>query len=85
MIEVKDLLSGWNNVLVSGEFKKEAVRGAILAVLGLNINSEDVQIKGDTTFLNIKPIYKNEVFLKQDQIKEFLAKTFGQKMPKEIR
>jgi hypothetical protein len=68
MIEVKDLLHKFNNLLLSEERKTESVRLAVSEALGVPINPEDVKIKNNVIYLNIKPIYKNEVFVKQEQI-----------------
>lgn len=68
MIEIKDLLSKWSHILLSEESKKESVKNVISEVLGILIKSEDIEIKNNTVYLNIKPIYKNEIFIKKDLI-----------------
>lgn len=68
MIEVKDLLSKWSNVLTSGTAQREAVRRAVSEVLKKEIAPEEVEIQGSTVYLRLKPIYKNEIFLKQEKI-----------------
>ncbi|MDP9249193.1 MAG: hypothetical protein M3M85_01635 [bacterium] len=86
MIEIKNLLEKFSHILLSEENKKESVRRAVSEVLKTEINSEDVKIKNNVIFLNIKPIYKNEVFLKQEQILGRLQELFlGKNPPLEIR
>lgn len=85
MIELKDLLSRFNQVLLSKEGNKESIRSIISETIKVKINSEDIQIKNGTIYLNIKPIYKNEIFLKQDKIISKLKEVLGEKIPKEIR
>lgn len=85
MIEIKDLLSRFNKILLSKEGKKESVRKAISSVLGEEIDSKDVKIKNNIIYLNIKPIYKNEIFIKQDQIFLKLKDFFGENSPRDIR
>ncbi len=85
MIEIKDLLSRFNKILLSEEGKKESVRKAISSVLGEEIDSGDLKIKNNTIYLNIKPIYKNEIFIKQEQIFLKLKDFFGENTPKDIR
>jgi len=85
MIEIKDLLLKFNNILLSEEGKKEAVRNIISEVIGIQIKSQDIKIRNGVVYLNIKPIYKNEIFLKQDQIFLKLKESFGKKTPKNIR
>jgi hypothetical protein len=84
MIEIKDLLGRFSNILLSEEGKRESVRQVISEVIKANIEKEDIKIKNNTIYLNIKPIYKNEVFLKQEEIIEKLTGVFN-KTPKEIR
>jgi len=64
MIEIKDLLVRFQNILLSEKGKKEVVRKIISEVIKTEINSEDIEIKNNTIYLNIKPIYKNEIFWK---------------------
>jgi hypothetical protein len=85
MIEIKDLLIKFSNLLISEEIKKALVADTISSVIGIQIKTEDVKIKKGTVYLNIKPIYKNEVFLRQDEISEKLSVALGKNYPKEIR
>lgn len=85
MIEIKDLLARFNDILLSEEAKREAVRKAISSAVNININSEDIKIKNSVIYLDIKPIYKNEIFLKQEEIFLKLKKFCGKKAPEEIR
>ena len=85
MIEIKDLLVRFQNILLSEKGKKEVVRKIISEVIKTEINSEDIEIKNNTIYLNIKPIYKNEIFLKQEQILSRLEESFGKKAPQDIR
>lgn len=85
MIEIKDLLSRFNNVLLSEELKREAVGNTISETIGIKINKQNIKIKNNTIYLDIKPIYKNEIFLKQDQIFLKMKELFGKKSPKNIK
>lgn len=86
MIEIKDLLGRFSGILLSEESKRESVRRAVSEALNVKIDSADVKIKNNIIYLNLKPIYKNEVFLKQEQILLKLQESFGGKnSPKEIR
>ncbi len=85
MVEIKDLLGKFKNLLFSEEVKKQAVRDIISEIIGVKINSEDIRIKNNTIYLNIKPIYKNEILLKQEQIFLKLKKFFGQRSPSGLR
>ena len=85
MIEIKDLLLSLNNKLFSEELKKETIRSVISEVIKIQIDSKDIEIKNNTVYLNIKPIYKNEIFLKKDLINKKLEENLGKKFPKDIR
>ena len=51
----------------------------------VSINNKDVKLKNGTIFLNIKPIYKNEIFLKKDEIFFKLKGVLGKKAPIDFR
>ncbi|MFA6533160.1 MAG: hypothetical protein WCT22_04155 [Patescibacteria group bacterium] len=85
MIEIKNLLSRFERILFSEENKKEFIRSVISETIKVKINSEDIKIKNNIIYLNIKPIYKNEVFLKQEQIFLKLKESFDKKVPQNIR
>ena len=85
MIEIKDLLAKFSSLLLSGEGNKEMIRKIISETIKVTINPEDVKIKNNTIYLNIKPIYKNEILLKQEQIFLKLKEVLGGKTPGGIR
>lgn len=81
MIEIKDILANISNVLLKADIRRETVRSVIGDVVGIDIKREDVQIKNNSVYLNIKPIYKNEIFLKREEIREKLEKSLGSRHP----
>jgi len=85
MIEIKDLLNRFNNLLLSEKIKIESTRKILSGAVGIKINKQNIKIKNNVIYLDIKPIYKNEIFLKQDQIFLKLKEAFGKKAPKNIR
>lgn len=85
MIEIKDLLARWSNILLSGESKVETIRGIISSVIGVNIDSNNIKISNNTVFLDIKPIYKSEILLKRAKIDSLLEEAFKQKNLPDIR
>jgi hypothetical protein len=85
MIEIKDLLSKWSGILLSEEVKLEAVSRIISEIIGVEIKKDQVKIKNSVIYLDIRPIYKNEIFLKQEKISAKLEEQFGKKIPKDIR
>ncbi|MEX2052280.1 MAG: hypothetical protein WD991_01115 [Candidatus Paceibacterota bacterium] len=85
MIEIKDLLGRFSHLLSGGEAKKEGVLNIINETTGLQVKKEEIEIKNGTVYLNIKPIYKNEILLKKEQILLGLEVWFKNKAPKDIR
>lgn len=84
MIEIKDLLLKFNNLLFSEEVKKNSIISVINETIGLNLESKDIKIKNNIIYLNIKPIYKNEIFIKKDLIFSKLNNILGKKTPIKI-
>lgn len=85
MIEIKDLLSKFNKLLLSKEGRVDSIRNIISEVIGVKIEKEDIKIKNNIIYLKIKPIYKNEILLKQDIIYLKLKEAFNEKAPRDIR
>jgi len=85
MIEIKDLLVRFSKIIENSEGKKLFIIQTINEETGLNILSEDIKIKNGVIFLNVKPIYKNEIFIKKDKIFFKLKETLGKKCPSDFR
>ena len=85
MIELKDLLGRFDNVLRSGSIARVAVHQAVLEATGIAIPEENIEIKGSSVYLKIKPLYKAEIYLKQEKILSCIEKTLGAKAPRELR
>jgi hypothetical protein len=87
MIEIKDLLARFNNLLSSSEIKKQIIKEVLLEVVNLDIDSNKIKIKNNVVYLDIKPIYKNEIFLKKEKIFEKLQEKIGiaNKLPEDFR
>ena len=85
MIEIKDLLSSFSEILLGEEGKKETVRSVISSSIKVEIKSEDIKIKNNIIYLNIKPIYKSEILLKKEHILIALKEFLGRKSPENIR
>ena len=84
MIEIKDLLLKFGNIILKEETKKDLIRTTISEAINYDINSEDIKIKKGVIYLNIKPIYKNEIFLKKEEIFNKLKSLLDKKAPKKI-
>lgn len=85
MIEIKDLLARFDHLLLQEEVKKESIRAVISKAIGVEIKSQDIKIKNNTIYLNIKSIYKNEIFLKKDQIDTLMEQALVRKTKLDIR
>ncbi len=85
MIEVKNLLSRFKNIVTSSELKHKAIRDALFSISGISLASKDIVIKGGDVYLETGAIHKNEIFMKQDEIIKELEKILGSQAPKRIR
>lgn len=85
MIEIKDLLLRFSNILLSEEIKIEAIKNVLYKITGLEIKNKDIKIKNNAVYLNIKPIYKNEIFLQKEKITSLLGEALGKKTSYDIR
>ncbi len=84
MIEIKDLLLNFKNLLVSEEAKKEIIANVIKETTGIKIASENIDFKKGVLRLETKPIYRNEIFMKREQILTKLKEVLGRKSPSQI-
>lgn len=85
MIEIKDLLISFEKLLVSSEIKKQIVIDILYKNIDLSVNKEDIKFKNNDLFLNIKPIYKNEILIKKAKILRELELALGKKAPKDFK
>ncbi|MEK7572732.1 MAG: hypothetical protein AAB493_02680 [Patescibacteria group bacterium] len=85
MIKIKDLLFKFSNLLVSEQIKKESICEVVFKVIGIKLDSKDIKIKNNIIYLNIKPIYKNEIFFKKDIIALKLKESLGKRAPIDLR
>jgi len=85
MIEIKDLLLNFKNILISEGGRKEEICRIISEEIKTEIKTEDIKIKNNTIFLNIKPIYKNEFLIKKERIFSKLKEVLGKKAPANFR
>ena len=85
MIEIKDLLARFDHILLSETIKKESIQKVLKDVIHIQVDSDDIKIKNNVIYLNIKPIYKNEIFMQQEKIFAYLQDMLGNKGPNNIR
>lgn len=85
MIEIKDLLARWSHLLTGKEAQKETLRKILMDVLSIEISPEKIQIKNNTIYLDIKPIYKNQILIKKEEIFNKLKEFVGERAPDDIR
>ena len=77
MIEIKDLLINFNKLINNEELKVFLIQSAIKEVVNIDIKKEKIKFKNNTLYLDINPIYKNEIFLNKDKILLSLEKKDG--------
>ena len=64
MLEIKDLLLNFRNILLLQEDKEEIIIKIILEITNLQLKKENFHVKNGVLYLNTKPLYKNEIFIK---------------------
>lgn len=85
MIEIKDLLFRFDKLILSEKLKIETIQKVIMDITGIEIMPDDIKIKNHNIYLNIKPIYRNEVFMKQEEISKKLKESLSNNVPKIIK
>lgn len=85
MIEIKDLLLKSHHTILSRESEVSSIRSIISITIGVQIKSEEIKVQNGTIYLDIKPIYKNEIFLKKEEILLKIQELLGKKSPQGIR
>lgn len=84
MIEIKDLLIKFNNLIFLENLKINIIKKVFLDVLNLKLENKDIKIKNNILYLNTKPIYKNEIFIKKNLILLKLKESLKEKSPHNI-
>lgn len=73
MKELKDFLSNIQKLVFKEESKKKFLQEVFWNILKIKIDTENIEIRNNIIFLkNIKPIYKNEIFLQKEKILLFI-------------
>lgn len=79
MIEIKDLFLNIKKLLLSEEIRRNLVQETIRELVKIEIKAKNIKIKNGVIFLQIKPLYKNEVFLRKEKILSKLEESLGEK------
>jgi len=85
MVDIKDIFAKYTEILLKEEGKTTAVIEAISETTGIELKKEIIKIRNGTIFLQTKPIYKNEIFKKKEEILQKIKEKQGEKHPKDIR
>ncbi len=85
MVEIKDLLSKFSKLFNSLGMKNDLIAETISSISKINVKKEEIEVKSGTIYLNIKPIYKNEIFKKKEEILSILKSTIDKNPPTDIR
>lgn len=85
MIEIKDLLNRFQNILNKEGINRGVIIETIYRITKVKLDKEVVKIKDKIVYLNIKPLFKNEIFLKKEKILEELKSLLGNKSPVDFR
>ena len=69
MIELGELLGKFRNILLQRELGKKIIQEVLFEVVNIKTEIKEIEVKNSTLYLNIKPIYKNEILLKKELVK----------------
>ncbi len=70
MKNIADFLNKFKIIVKNKSDLKEIVTGVFFEETKIKLEDSDYKIKNGTIYLNIKPIYKNEIFFKKEKILE---------------
>jgi len=79
MIEIKDLLFKFDKLISNEQVKIDLIREAIKDVVGIDIERNKIKFIQGTLYLDIKSIYKSEIFINKENIISHLEKNSGLK------
>ncbi len=85
MIEIKDLLAKYDKLLFFEENKRMAVSRAVSEALSVHVDPKKIRIKNGTVYIDLKPIYKNEILMKKNKILKALEKENNGKQFEDLR
>ena len=68
MVEIKDLLKRFDVLINNKEFQFVLIQETLKEILKIEISKNQIKINGNDVYLDIKPIYKNEIFLNKEKI-----------------
>ncbi len=71
---IGSFLEKFKRLLGNDVFLREAVAQAIFNLFKIKIEPKDVIVKDGTAVIKAHPVFKNEIFLKKNQILEELKK-----------
>ena len=72
MYNISGFLQKFLNLEKDNNTKLSIILEAIKKTTGLELSKEMLQIKGDNLKLNCNPVFRNEIFMHQYQIEEYL-------------
>jgi hypothetical protein len=71
---IASLLERFKNLKPPKEFKKSIVQKVIQKHLGVTIETSKIEVRGTVVYLKISPLYKNEISIHQEEIRETFKK-----------
>ncbi len=72
--DLTSYLDRFKNLKTPKEFKCTAIQKVVQEFTGITLEPTKIKIQGTTLFLSISPLYKSEIILHQEEIKEALKK-----------
>ncbi len=68
MFNIKEYLEKFQKLGLSDKENKEIISQTLLEILGIKINTRELEIKDSVLYIKTNPIIKNSLFIKKDRI-----------------
>lgn len=82
---IKNYFDKFKNILFSKEENSRIVSIVLKKNIGLELETKNIQIKGDILYLKISPLVRNEILINKNQILKDLNSSISNNIFRDIR
>lgn len=82
---IKNYFDKFKNILFSKEENSRIVASILKKNIGLELETKNIQIKGDILYLKISPLVRNEILINKNQILKDLNSSISNNIFRDIR
>jgi len=84
MFNIGDFLVKFKQLTPPDKEIKEVFCETVFNIIKIKINKNNIDVKNKTIFINENSFVKNEIFLHQNKILEYMKNRLGKNSPKKI-